>query len=399
MSSWIEEKELFEQRARLVGQAGDIIKKAHAEDRDLTNEENEQFERLHADADKYTERVNLGRKQREAENSIVGREDFDVEKSQPKQNRFERYLRYGNSVLSEAERYDMATDSTGAGKELVPEDYHTKLFEVLQDMTDVLSLGPEIIKTSNGRPYPVPRIDDSSNTGERLSGENESVTADGSSDPDTADLTLGHYIYSSKVIKLPLALVEDAAFGIQDKVINMGAVRVSKVLNVDLTTGTGSSQPQGYVTGASSSGVSSSSATAVTYTEILDLIHSLARPYRKGAKLVFNDTTLLAIKKLTDGDGNLLWFGGNPAAGMAPTIAGVEYGINVNMADMAAGAKPIVYGNFGLSYCVRLINNVQTFVFVEKYMDKLQRGYLTVVRADGGVVDSNGLVYFQNKNS
>jgi len=54
-------------------------------------------------------------------------------------------------------------------------------------------------------------------------------------------------------------------------------------------------------------GVTTVSATAITLVEIMDLFYSLKSPYRKNAVFVMNDTTVKAIRKLKDGNGQYLW--------------------------------------------------------------------------------------------
>jgi hypothetical protein len=60
-------------------------------------------------------------------------------------------------------------------------------------------------------------------------------------------------------------------------------------------------------TGGAEIGVTAASATEITADEIIDLVYSLKRPYRKNAKFICNDQTLAAIRKLTDKNGRYLW--------------------------------------------------------------------------------------------
>ena len=54
-------------------------------------------------------------------------------------------------------------------------------------------------------------------------------------------------------------------------------------------------------------GVTTASATAITIDEVLDLFYSLKAPYRNRAVFVMNDSTVKAIRKLKDGQGQYLW--------------------------------------------------------------------------------------------
>ncbi|SDG32512.1 phage major capsid protein [Pelagibacterium luteolum] len=57
-------------------------------------------------------------------------------------------------------------------------------------------------------------------------------------------------------------------------------------------------------------------------------------PYRRSpkARFMFSDTTLAAIRKLKDGDGNYLWQLGDVKVGAPDTLLGQRYSINDDMA-------------------------------------------------------------------
>ncbi|MEZ5951178.1 MAG: phage major capsid protein [Planctomycetaceae bacterium] len=198
--------------------------------------------------------------------------------------------------------------------------------------------------TNNGQDLPIPTFDDTANTGELLS--EGTTTTDDDDDPATDSVILKAHAFSSKVVRLSVHLTQDSGYPIEQALSRALAERLADVQNHYFTLGTGNgSQPQGVV-GASSLGKTGSSTTAITYAEILDLIHSLPRVYRSNAKLMFSDDTFLALKKLVDGSGNPLWNAGNIAAGVAGTIDGFPYVINSKMADMGTSAKSILFGDF-----------------------------------------------------
>ena len=53
--------------------------------------------------------------------------------------------------------------------------------------------------------------------------------------------------------------------------------------------------------------MTAASATAVTADELMDLFYSLKSPYRKNAVWILNDSTIKAIRKLKDNNGQYLW--------------------------------------------------------------------------------------------
>ena len=87
--------------------------------------------------------------------------------------------------------------------------------------------------------------------------------------------------------------------------------RMARIANNKLTKGSGSSDVEGIVTN-SAAGVTAASATAIAADEIIDLVHSVDPAYCVGnAAFMTNDSTLEAVRKLKDGDGNYLWQMGN----------------------------------------------------------------------------------------
>ena len=65
-----------------------------------------------------------------------------------------------------------------------------------------------------------------------------------------------------------------------------------------------------HSTNGAAAGVTAVSATAITADELLDLIYSLKAPYRKRAVFLMHDSTIKAIRKLKDGNGQFLWQAG-----------------------------------------------------------------------------------------
>ncbi|MBF9641246.1 phage major capsid protein, partial [Streptococcus pseudopneumoniae] len=71
--------------------------------------------------------------------------------------------------------------------------------------------------------------------------------------------------------------------------------RLGRIANLRLTTGSGSSAPQGVVTG-STLGVTAAAQSAIAFDETIDLVHAVDPAYRAGPKVayMFNDGTLKA---------------------------------------------------------------------------------------------------------
>ena len=111
--------------------------------------------------------------------------------------------------------------------------------------------------------------------------------------------------------------------------------------------GDGVGKPLGLLAtdGGAQVGVSAKSADEITADEIIDLIYSLKRPYRKNAKFITNDQTLAAIRKLKDQTGQYLW---QPSlqAGEPDRILGYPVYTSPFFPVITAGVPAIAFGDY-----------------------------------------------------
>lgn len=254
-------------------------------------------------------------------------------------------------------------------------------------------------KTDAGNDVPMPTGDDTGNTGELLA-EN----SDGSS--SSADLTFGQitlkaYKYSTKMIKASTELLEDSGStpSLPEYISEAFGSRIGRVINPHLTTGDNSSKPQGIVTGATSGKVTAST-TAVTFPEILALIHSVDPSYRNRptVRFMFHDNILLYLKQITVGasttNARPLWAPGYNV-GAPPTIDGFQYLINQGMASsVATGNKIMLFGDMK-GYAVRLVNNFRMLTLKERYAEFDQTAWIGFCRADGRTLNTAAIKYLR----
>jgi HK97 family phage major capsid protein len=189
-------------------------------------------------------------------------------------------------------------------------------------------------------------------------------------------------------VLVPVELAQDASFDIDSHVASVLGTRLGRIHNSYQTTGTGSSEPQGIVVGASS-GVTAAGASTVTADELLALIHSIDPAYRNpafGAAFMLNDGSLLKLRQIKDGDGRPLWQPG-VGEGAPNTIFGYPYVINQDMAAMTTGLKPVLFGAIK-KFMIRRVKDVTVLRLAERYADYHQVGYVAFTRFDSKVLDA-----------
>lgn len=148
-------------------------------------------------------------------------------------------------------------------------------------------------------------------------------------------------------IKVTEELLYDNAFNLENYIMQQFGKALANAEEDAFINGTGTGQPLGILaaTGGADVGITAKSATAITADEIIDLIYSLKRPYRKSAAFLLNDQTLAAIRKLKDNYGQYLW---QPSlqAGEPDRILGYAAYTSPYFPAIAAGKAAVAFGDF-----------------------------------------------------
>jgi len=236
------------------------------------------------------------------------------------------------------------------------------------------------LNTSTGATFNIPTVDDTAVTAVAHT-EGTALTDDGGKDVTFGQAQLGAYAFDTEWVKWSYELAQDSIFNMEPILGSLLGERLGRIANSKLTTGSGSSDVQGIVTG-SSLGKTAASATAITADEIIDLLHSVDPAYRSSPKAAFmlNDSTLAAIRKLKDGDGNYLWQMGNYQVGVPGSILGYRYYVNQAMASLTTGQKVMIFGDFSKFY-VRKVGAPVVTVVRERFWPDL--GIAGLIRFDG----------------
>jgi HK97 family phage major capsid protein len=313
---------------------------------------------------------------------------------------FAKWARGGDSALNAQDwnviRNTMSTTTNSEGG-------YTVATEVARTVLDALKAGPgamrkvaTVIQTSGIGDLNYPTSDGTSEVGEIIA-QNAAAT---SADVSFGLKTLTAYKYSSKIVAVPFELLQDSNVDIEAFVVNRLATRLGRITNTHFTTGTGSSQPNGVVTAATTgytAANSTSQVTAITYDSLIELQHSIDPAYREtgACKWMFNDATLKKLRQLKDGSGRPIFVPGYEVGvpGGAPdTLLGSGIVINQDVASMAASAKSILFGDFSY-YVIRDAMDIQMFRFTDSAYTKLgQVGFLAWMRTGGNLIDVGGAV-------
>ena len=213
-----------------------------------------------------------------------------------------------------------------------------------------------------------------------------------------AVVSIGAYKIGT-MIKVSEELLNDSIFDLENYISTEFARRIGAKEEEAFFTGDGSGKPTGILAAAGGAevGVTAAAATALTADEVIDLFYSLKSPYRKNAFWVLNDSTVKAIRKLKDGQGQYLW---QPslAAGMPDTILGRPVKTSAFMPAVAAGAKTVAFGDFRY-YWIADRQGRSFKKLSELYAATGQVGFLGSQRVDGRLILPEAVKVLKQKAS
>ena len=314
---------------------------------------------------------------------------------------FDSWMRRGEKGLSAeqaAKLYNTMSTTTGSeGGYTVPTTVASELIESLKLFGGMRSVA-ELLTTAQGNPLSYPSTDGTAELGELLA-ENTQAAA---LDPSFGTVSLNVFKYSSKIIAVPIELLQDSSVDIEAFVRRRIVERIGRIENQHFTTGTGTGQPRGIVTAASAGKVGTTGQTlTVTYDDLVDLLESVDEAYQLGGntKFMFNQTVRGLLRKLKDTAGRPIWTPGYEAgitAGAPDLLLGKAVALNNDMPVPAANAKSIIYGDLK-KYIIRDAMAVSLMRFDDSvYASKGQVGFLAFMRSGGNLMDTAAVKYYQN---
>ncbi len=266
----------------------------------------------------------------------------------------------------------IGTDTEGGY--LVPDEYEQRLIDALQEQNFFRQLATVITTSSGDRNIPV------------VSGHGEAAWMDENglyteSDDTFGLISLGAYKLGT-AIKVSDELLNDSVFDLEGYIATEFTRRIGAKEEEAFLVGDGKKKPTGVFVSAENS--VTTSGTSITFDDVMDLYHSLRVPYRKNAVWLLNDTTVKALRKVKDGNGNYIW---QPSvqAGEPDTILNRPYYTSSFVPDLAVGNKIMAFGDF--SYYWIADRQGRSFKRLnELYAANGQVGFLASQRVDGKLI-------------
>lgn len=316
---------------------------------------------------------------------------------------YELFLRKSDRQLSQEEalliRNTMSTTTGSEGGFTVQTEVAKSIIEALKSFGAMRRFA-ETITTSQGNDLSYPTTDGTSEEGEIIA-QNTTAT--------NADVTFGTraltvYKFSSKVVAVPIELLQDSQIDVEALVKARLRTRIGRIQNRMFTSGTGTAQPTGLAVAASVGKVGTTGqTTTIIYDDLVDMIDSLDVAYTdegdSPCRWMFPQTLRRTLRKIKDTAGRPIWMPSYDAGivgGHTDMLLDYPVVINNDMPAPAANAKSLAFGQIS-KYMVRDAMAISLFRFDDSAYTKLgQVGFMAWARAGGNLMDLSAVKLYQH---
>jgi HK97 family phage major capsid protein len=304
-----------------------------------------------AESDKLKERV----KELETKSNRPGGSLDTKEEPTEERKAFCVYLRRGDSMRAE-ESKALTVSSDPAGGYFAPAEMAAEFIRDLVQVSPVRSIASV---RSTGAPSVIyPKRTGITNA--KWKGENQAQEA---SEPSfgQAEVTVREI---NTYVDISNQLLTDSAGQAETEVRLALAEDFGQKEGAAFVNGDGVLAPEGFLSNADIQSLETASTTAIAPDELISAMYALPAAYRNAGTWGMSGTTLAAIRKLKDGQGNYLW---QPSfvAGQPEMILGRPVVEMVDMPDIAAGKYPVIFGDFS---AYRIVDRVAMSILVNPYL-------------------------------
>lgn len=382
----------MERRAALAKQMQDLAGKAIDENRNLSAEEQQTFERMNAEVDELAKRAEAilegernAKDLEESYRNIHG--DAPDEQRATGGGEFAKWVREsraGDGYDVRIESRAMTTAGTG------PNSVHSQLWEYAVETSEILGYAT-LMTTADGNTIPMPRATVHAEPGEADIAANGAIS-DSDSTLDTIDLSVAKRGYKTAV---PNELIQDATFDVEGYISR----NAGRQLGLNVAAAGAAAAKAGFtVAGATTAAgiltnLGDQSAEGQGSDYLVDLFHSVIAPYRASGKVAFgmSDAAAAVVRKLKTTDGKPVW---EPSlvAGQPDLILGKPVFIEPQFDPFGASMKPIWFGDWS-ALTVRIAGGLRFERSAEAGFGNDQTVFRALVRRGAVALDPNAVKY------
>ncbi|MEM6847597.1 MAG: phage major capsid protein [Pseudomonadota bacterium] len=285
-----------------------------------------------------------------------GRTDTQNNDNAVERRAFNGFIRHGRESLPADEVRTLRVAENQAGGYFAPEEFEAAILKELVEVSPVRSAAT--VRPTSSASVVQPRR--TGRISARWVGEVETRPA---TEPSYGQIETPVHEMACYV-DVSNQLLEDSAVNIEGELSVEFATEFGRLEGEAFVIGDGFKKPSGIMADTAVSAVLNGHATNLRPDALISLMYDLPAQYRNRGVWMMTGATIAAVRTLKDGQSNYLW---QPSyqAGQPETLLGRPIVEAVDMADVAANAFPILYGDVAAAY--RIFDRVGLSVMRDPY--------------------------------
>ncbi len=377
-------KELIEKKNDLITRADEIVAKAKAETRELTDDEAAELAEIRDNVRKIVKSMGLeddieamkldeARECGEQEKRVQTKESVEEMETRA----FENFLR-GRTIHERAGELTPSTDPASGGA-LIPTTIAKKIIAKVYNICPILERSSKYNVKGN---LQIPYYD--TNTTNITVAYATEFSPLSSSSGQFKSIELGGFL-AGALTKISKSLINNTEFDIVTYVVDAMAYAIKRFIEKELLVGTTS--PAAKVLGLSTvtTTVTSAASNAITADEVVKLHDSIIDDFQADAMFIMSSQTRTALRLLKDDMGHYL-LQDDISSPFGSTLLGKPVYVSDNMPEIGAGNTAIYYGDCkGLA--TKFSEDINIEVLREKYADEHAVGVVGWFEFDSKVED------------
>ena len=391
-------EELRRLKKRSLESAEQILDTAILENRELTSNEEVEFETRKNEAKELDSLVSHSQERR----ARIQRETSRYSSSDDSSFEWRSFLRgdnvkldvaYGDAVArriardtTRPERRDLVTTS---GLASVPTSVLNEIVLRLVTESAVLQASPRALNTASGETIKVPTF---------TSYGTASFVSEGSAfaenDPNASSVEMkAHKV--GRLLQVSDELIMDTGFDIERFLSEELGVSVGQAIASAIDgTNIGTSTVQGAFSTATSVGVTGTAATgAPSISEIFSLYYSVNPRYQQNGSWLMNPATLQHLSTLNDTQGRSLLLP-SLSENTPTTLLGRPVYTSTQVASYGSAVSSVIFGDISRGYYVRFAGGLKVVSSRDFALNTGLVTYRVEARVDGRVVDTSAMKRF-----
>lgn len=382
-------KQLQEKKNDLITRADEIVNKAEAETRELTDAEAQEIAEIRDDVRKIKEQIGLVKDVKEMDREDAPKADVEVEADGDKEveiketRAFEQYIRGVANGLNE--RADNTPLTKGANGAVIPTTIAKRIIRKLYDISPILEKSTKYDVKGN---LQIPYYGEDGTDFINVAFQGAEFTALSANSGKFTSINLTGYVAGALSL-ISRSLINNADFDIVGYVVDQMAYSIKRFIENILLNGSGDISGQtGTVAGLTGVTLTTNtaSATAITANELIELQDSVKDMFQDGAIWIMSAKTRTAIRQLKDNMGRYL-LQDDISLPFGKSLLGKPVYVSDNMPEMESGKVAVYYGNMA-GLATKFAENMEIQVLREKYADQHADGVIGWFEIDAKVQDA-----------